>query len=184
MKMPRSLSILIIAVALLVQSGTQAQNASTQSGIKARGRGSKLILRSRGKTHVLDVKEKIDAAKLDDVEILFATRRPPFTYLLVAACGSSKLVPDDRQCGAGLECNLLWIKLNGSWRTGDIKSAHYESCWTSVSSTDGYKIKDNTLEMEYSDFSKKMNYKLSYDASRPESGFTLEESAMTDNEPE
>lgn len=184
MKLPGSLTILIIAIALLLQSGTQAQNASTQPGITARGRGSKLILKSRGKTRVLDVNEKIDAAKLDDVEILFATRRPPFTYLLVAACGSSKLLPDDRQCGAGLECNLLWIKLDGSWRIGDIKSAHYESCWTSVSSTDGYKIKNDTLEMEYSDFSRKTNYRLSYNASRPESGFTLEESAMTDSEPQ
>jgi hypothetical protein len=183
MKMRKSLSILIIAVALLVQSGTQAQNTYTQSGIKARGRGTRLILKSLGKTHVVDVNGKIDAAKLDDVEILFATRRPPFIYLLVAACGSSKLKSDDRQCGAGQECNLLWIKLNDNWRIADIKSVHYESCWTYITSTDGYKIKDNTLEMEYNDFNQKKNYKLTYDASRPENGFTLEESPITDNEP-
>lgn len=184
MKMLSSMSILIMAVALLVQSGAQAQNASAQSGITARARGSKLVLRSRGKTRVVDVNEKIDAARLDDVEVIFATRRPPFVYLLVDACGSSKLVPDDRQCGAGQECNLLWIKLGSNWRIGEIKSAHYESCWTSVTSTDGYKVKDKKLEMEYSDFSRKMNYKLSYDASLPESGFSLEESAMTEGEPE
>lgn len=180
----KSLLILLIAVALLFQSGAQAQDVSLESGIKARGRGSKLVLNSRGKTHVLDVSGQIDAAKLDDVDVIFASRKPPFTYLLVSACGSSRLKSNDRQCGAGLECNLLWLKLNSNWRISDIKSAHYESCWTYITSTEGYKTKDHTLEMDYNDFNRKINYKLSYDALQPENGFILKESEITNSEPD
>ena len=180
--MLRNISTLILAIALLIQSGAQAQNTSSQPGIKARGRGSKLILKSRGKTYRFDVSESIDAAKLDDASVLFATRRPDFTYLLIAACGSSRLESNDRQCGAGVECNLLWIKLSTDWKLKDIKSVRYESCWMPITSTDGYKIKGHILQLEYSDFRKKMDYHLTYDADRPESGFIIEESAIKDAE--
>ena len=178
MRMLRNISVLTLALALLVHSSAQAQNVSGQSSIRARGRGRKLVLVSRGKSHLLDVGESIDAAKLDDVSVLFETRRTDFTYLLVAACGPSKLKPDDRQCGAGMECNLLWIKLTSGWQIGDIKSVRYESCWSPVTSTDGYQISGNTLRMEYSDFRKMMSYKLTYDATQPENGFRLEESPL------
>lgn len=182
MKMLRIISLLTFAIALLMEGGVFAQNGSGQSGIKARGRGRKLILTSQGKSHALDVKESIDAAKLDHASVLFATRRPDFTYLLVDACGPSRLQSNDRQCGAGRECNLLWIKLDAGWKIGDIKSTRYESCWAPVSSDDGYKIKGHILQMEYSDFREKKNYKLTYDADRPESSFVIEESAIKEAE--
>jgi hypothetical protein len=180
MKMLRNISTLTLAILLLVQSSAQAQNVSGQPEIKARGRGSKLILTSRGKSHVLDIHESVDAAKLDDVSVLFVTRRPGFTYLLIAACGPSRLESNDRQCGAGIECNLLWIKLNAGWKIGDLKSVRYESCWSSITSQEGYKINGHTLRLEYSDFREKKEYKLTYDSDQPESAFVIEESAIKD----
>lgn len=182
MKMLRNVSLLAFALALVIQSNAPAQNGSGQAAIVARGRGTKLQLNSQGKKHVLDVSASVDAAKLDDASVLFATRRQDFLYLVVSACGSSKLKPDARQCGAGEECNLLWIKLDNKWQTSDIKSARYESCWAPVTSDDGYKIRGNTLRLEYSDFREKKEYKLTYDAERPEGGFHIEESAMKDDE--
>jgi hypothetical protein len=179
-KMLRNISTLTLAIALLFQSNAQAQNGAGQSDIKVRGRGSQLILKARGKAHVLDVRESVDAAKLDDANILFATRRQDYTYLLIAACGPSKLKSDDRQCGAGQECNLLWLKLSAAWKIGDIKSVRYESCWAPVSSDEGYKITGRVLRMEYYDLREKVNYKLTYDADRPESGWSIEESAIKD----
>jgi hypothetical protein len=183
MKKLTNITILTLVLALPVQSSAQAQSASAQSAIKARGRGTKLILTSLGKRHVLDVSRSIDAAKLDEASVLFATRRQDFLYLLIDACGSSKLKPDDRQCGAGEECNLLWIKLSTTWQINDIKAVRYESCWAPITSNEGYKIKGNTLQMDYSDFREKKEYKLTYDANRPEGGFHIEESAMKDTEP-
>lgn len=180
MKMHKNISLLILALsALLLQSGSQAQNTSAQSGIKARPRGTKLILTSQGKKHTLDVSQSVDAAKLDDVSVLFATRRPDYLYLLVDACGPSKLTSDDRQCGAGRECNLLWIKLNVTWQINDIKAVRYESCWAPVSSYDTFHIKGNTLQFAYSG---DKEYKVTYDADRPEDGFHVEEAAIKNNE--
>ena len=34
----------------------------------------------------------------------------------------SKLPPDDRQCGAGIECNVVWLKLDARWRVGGAQS--------------------------------------------------------------
>ena len=186
MRTLRNIPILALAFALLAQgsaraqsvSGKEGQNLYSQSSIRARGRGRKLVLVSRGKSHLLDVSESTDAAKLDDVSVLFETRRADFTYLLVAACGPSKLKSDDRQCGAGMECNLLWLKLTSGWQIGEIKSVRYESCWSPITSTDGYQISGNTLRMEYSDFRKMMSYKLTYDAAQPEKGFQVEESPL------
>jgi hypothetical protein len=181
MKMLINISTLALAFALLIQGGAQAQTGPAQSGIKARGRGTKLILTSRGKSHTLDVSESIDAAKLDDVEVLFATRRSAFTYLLVAACGPSRLESNDRQCGAGTECNLLWIKLDAGWKISDIKATRYESCWAPVTSDEGYKIKGNILQMVYRNSVEEKNYQLTYDADRPESGFVIEESVIKES---
>ncbi|HEX8653374.1 MAG TPA: hypothetical protein VF708_21340 [Pyrinomonadaceae bacterium] len=63
---------------------------------------------------------------------------------------------------------------------GDIKSVRYESCWTPVSSDEGYKIKGRLLQMEYYDLREKLNYKLTYDADRPENGWVVEASAIKD----
>ena len=182
MKMLRNISTLTLMISLLLQSGAQAQNASGQSAITARGRGTRLILKSRGKAHVFEMGEKVDAAKLDDVSILFTTRRQDFTYLLVAACGPSRLESNDRQCGAGLECNLLWIKLSTGWKMADLKSVRYESCWAPISSQDGYKITGHRLQMEYYNLREKLSYQLTYDAERPESGWIIKESAIKDDE--
>ena len=180
MKMLRTLSILILALALLVQGSTQAQDVTGRTSITARGKGTKLVLKSRGKSHVFDVREQVDAAKLDDVSVLFETRRTDFTYLLIAACGSSKLKPDDHECGAGVECNLLWVKLSADWKIGDLKSVRYESCWAPVSSFDGYKITGRHLQVEYYNLREKLNYKLTYDADQPESGWAIETSPIKD----
>ena len=178
--MHRNISALTLAFALLIQGVAQAQKAEGQAEIKAFGRGTRLVLKGLGKRRVFDVSERVDAAKLDDVSVLFETRRADFIYLLIAACGPSKLKPDDRQCGAGQECNLLWVKLSTGWKMGDIKSVRYESCWVPVSSDDGYKIAGRLLQMEYYDLREKLNYKLTYDADRPESGWVIEASAIKD----
>jgi hypothetical protein len=179
--MPAKLKSILFVLILSASSAVFAQKVSGKSQIKLRGKGTSLVLTSTGGVRrTLKVKEEIYAARLDEVELLFVTRRDSFTYLLVDACGPSKLVPDARQCGAADECSLLWLKLDSEWKISGIKSARYESCWHSSTSSDGYKITDRQLRMEYDDFSDSKHYKLSYDAEQPEQGFTVEESPLED----
>ncbi|HEY0322821.1 MAG TPA: hypothetical protein VGC66_17840 [Pyrinomonadaceae bacterium] len=172
--------ILFVSILLASSAAAAAQKTTEKPQIKLRGKGQRIILTSVGLRRTLNVQEQISAARLDEVNLLLVTRRQSFTYLLVNACGPSKAIPDARRCGAAEECSLLWIKLDTAWKISDIKSARYESCMESSTSSDGYKISGQKLRMEYDDFTERKHYKLSYDAEQPEQGFTLEASPLED----
>ena len=173
-----ALIILLLACLWLSVSAAQTQQPNRIAGIKLRPHKRQLTLSVDGHSYLLDVSAQLEAAKLDDVTPLFFTRRPDFNYLLAVACGPSKLKPDDHQCGAGTECDLLWVKLTPAWRVAEAKAALYESCWQSATSEDGYRIEQNILHLEYDNFLFKHHYRLAYDADKPERGLVIEESAL------
>ena len=185
------LFVILPALCLMVwpwplRNNAGAQSGSSQPKIKVRAQGRRqLVALERGVAHSLKVPaDQISAAKLDDVTLLFASRQDAFTYLLISACGLSKMPPDDRQCGAGIECDLLWLKLDGKWKVNDSRSVLYESCWLPITSDDGYKIKGRTLNMQYSDLRENKDYRLTYDADRPEGGLVIEASPMKPDRPQ
>jgi hypothetical protein len=144
-----------------------------------RGKNRTLTVKHKGKAHALRLDDDmIDAAKITETEILFADRKGAFTYLLIDVVGDSKEKPDDRQCGAGTESNLIWIKLNAAWKIAESASERYESCWSGVTSGDGYKINGNLLTVEFDNFRDNVNVKLSYDAGEPEKGFQKQSAAL------
>jgi hypothetical protein len=175
---------LVLTLALLLAAvGAHAQPAHKGPAIKVRGRGRVLILTVNKRAHRLSLGDKLDAAVLDDVSLVFVSQRADFTYLLVDACGMSKRIPDGRMCGAGTECNLLWLKLDGAWRVAEARSAHYQSCWSTIEN-DEFEIKGRVLSFEYKDFHLDRKTRLTYDADQPERGFVLAESAFDPNKPD
>ncbi|HEX8368050.1 MAG TPA: hypothetical protein VF604_05880 [Pyrinomonadaceae bacterium] len=144
-----------------------------------RARSEQLVVKHKGKTHTLRLGgDKIDAAKIKDTEILFANRKDGFTYLLVDVIGQSRDKQNDRQCGAGTESNLIWIKLDAAWKIVEARSERYESCWSGITSDDGYKISGNLLTVEFDNFRDDVAVKLSYDADAPEKGFEKKSAAL------
>ena len=171
---------MITALALLLAAAAAPAQSDPSAGLRVRGRGRLLVLTEKGKTYRLNLGEQISAARLEDVELLFAARRGADAYAVVAACGPSKLRPDARHCGAGVECDLVWIKLDAGRRVADSMSHRYESCWLPITSTDGYKVSGGKLALEYDDLREKVSRRVTYDAARPEKGFSVEERALTD----
>lgn len=178
-----------VGAARIQRSPNDAANknrAFNKSGVAAResiklgARGRRIVLRAEGRTRVLDLGEKISSARLETVKLLFVTRRDDFVYLVADARGWSKLRQDMHECGAGEEYDLLWLKLTPDWRLADAQAARYESCWGSTTSEDGYEIKQNVLRLTYSDFSRKRESQLTYDADQPERGFQIKESELKD----
>ena len=159
----------------------QTQQSNALKDIKLRPHKRQLALTVDGHMHLLDASKQLEAAKLDSASPLFFTRRTDFNYLLANVCGPSKLKPDDHECGAGTECDLLWLKLTPAWSIADAKAALYESCWQSATSDDGYKIDQHSLHVEYDNFLFKHHYSVAYDADRPERGLVIEESALQEN---
>ena len=180
-----ALSVLACAMVSARDAGvaaasTTAQRARSKSVYAIRvGRDKKrLVLIERGRSHALDLADKVDAARIEDATLLFADRRGEFLYLLLSVCGSSKSKPDDRQCGAGVECNLVWVKLGDDWKVGDSKSERYESCWQPITSDDGPKVTGRRLVLVLEDFSESVRREVNYDADRPEEGLTFKSSAI------
>lgn len=149
-----------------------------KSAYTIRRQNRQLIVKYQGKAHTLKLGDKIDAAKITDTEILFANRQGAFTYLVIDVSGQSKEKSDDRQCGAGIESNLIWMKLDAAWKIVEAQSERYESCWSGITSDDGYRIKGNTLIIEFDNFRENINVKLAYNADEPEKGFQKQSAAL------
>ena len=167
--------LIVVCVLFLTVNFAFAQ----KSEYKIRSKNERLIVRHKGKAHALRLGgDKIDAAKITDTKILFAARKDGYTYLLVDVTGDSKEKSDDRQCGAGIESNLVWIKLDGTWKIVESASERYESCWSGITSQDGYKINGDLLTIEFDNFREDVNVKLSYNAGEPEKGFQKQSAAL------
>lgn len=170
---------IIIFIVIFLASSLAFGQKTKKDIYKARAKGYQLVITYQGKTHTLKTtSEEIAAEKVTDTEILFANRKDNFTYLVVDVIGQSRAKQNDRQCGAGTESNLIWIKLDAKWQIADIKSERYESCWSSITSTDGYKITGKILSIELDNFRDDLNIKLIYNADKPEEGFQLEKKAL------
>ncbi len=161
--------------------GAQRGAASEKVTARAKGRQS-VTVRERGRTRTLDLTKHVDAARIEDVSALFLTRAGGFAYLVLDVCGLSKAQPDDRQCGAGIECNVVWLKLDLAWRVAGGQNVRYESCWSSVSS-EGPKVAGRLLTLALEDFRDEVRREVSYDADRPEQGLAVKESAIPKSNP-
>lgn len=164
------LGLVLCAVCALAPQGPRA--------LKVRARGRNLLVTERGRRHLLRVGELVDAARIEEVSVVFESRAGGFVYLLLDVCGPSKGESDARQCGAGTECDLLWLKLDDAYRLAGSDAARYESCWGSATSDEGYKVTGRTLWIDFVSFRERLEYKLSYDADRPEHGWQIEKTPL------
>jgi hypothetical protein len=161
--------ILILATLCLVSASARSAPAQERVRVRAKGHGS-VVVTERGRAHTLDLSKQIDAAHIEDAGVLFLTRKDGFVYLLLKVCGLSRFPPGDRQCGAGIECNLVWLKLDERWRALDAKSERYESCWAPITSEEGPKVKGRLLTLEFDDLRENLRHEVTYDADAPERG--------------
>ena len=148
-----------------------AESASAQAKVRVRAKGhTSVVVTERGRAHTIKLAELIDAAHVEDASVLFLTRRDGFVYLVLSVCGLSRFPPGDRQCGAGIECNLVWLKLDGSWRALESKAERYESCWAPITSDEGPKVKGRLLTLVYEDLRENLRHEVTYDDDKPEQG--------------
>lgn len=169
--------VIVLSVFYSAVGFTFAQNSKPKILIK----NDNLIFSFQGKTQTLNIRAQIDAEKITDAEILFVNLRNNFVYLVISVCGQSREKQNDRQCGAGVECNLIWIKLDSKRQIVGVNSIRYESCWSSATSNDGYKINGNNLTIKFDNFREKLNYKVSYNADEAENGFQVEKKNLEEN---
>ena len=164
------------------QRGARPRVSPDKVSVRAKGLQS-VVVKERGRAHTLDLTKHIDAARIEEASSLFLTRSEKFTYLLLDVCGMSKEQSDDRQCGAGVECNVVWLKLDGAWRVRDAKSERYESCWQPITSDEGPKVEGRRMTLVIDDLREEVRREVSYDADNAEAGLTVRQSAIPKTAP-
>jgi hypothetical protein len=168
------LLLLCAAWACAPRESAAAQTPAARRGIALRTKGRRsVVVRMRGRAHTLDLSKHVDAMRIQDATELFLTRKGGFVYLLLDVCGPSKVRPDNRHCGAGTECNLVWLKLDRAWRERDAKSEPYESCWKPITSELRPRVKGRHMVLEYDDLTDWVRREVDYDADKPEEGLTF-----------
>jgi hypothetical protein len=168
-----------LCLACAAQTGAVPQG---RVGVRAKGRRA-VVVTERGRAHTLDLTKQIDAMRIEEVSVLFLSRAGGFTYLLLDVCGLSKVPPDDRQCGAGTECNVVWLKLDGAWRVRDAQNQRYESCWAPVTLEGEMKVEGRRLSFAVEDFRDEVRREVTYDADNPEAGLTVKQTPIPKTNP-
>ena len=164
----------IITIVLLFAAHLTFGQTSKIPGYKISASKSAVTVTFKGKTHRLNIQERIDAARIRETELLFANEKDGFRYLVLTVSGDSRNSNFDRQCGAGTESNLIWVKLDAAWKTLDTQAARYESCWSAESLYGDFNVTKDSLHIEYSTKDDKLA-KLTYNAREPEKGFQIVE---------
>lgn len=181
------LLLLLLTACLPAFVGARQRSARTRVApdkVSVRKKGMQsIVVRERGRAHTLDLTKHIDAARIEDVSALFVTGGGGFTYLLLDVCGMSKEQSDDRQCGAGIECNVVWLKLDGAWRVRDAKSERYESCWSPITSEEGPKVEGRRMKVVVDDLREEVRREVSYDADDAAAGLTVRQSPIPKTTP-
>lgn len=179
-----ALASLFIASDVRAQSRPAPRAASTRPRLRVSRDGRSIAFVERGRAHTMTLGDKVSAARIEEAKLLFVTRREEFTYLLIDVCGLSKRTPDDRMCGAGQECNVVWVKLDRARKVADARSELYESCWLPVSAEEGPEVVGRTLLLKVDDLREWLRREVGYDADRPEEGLTVKTSPMPGQRPQ
>ena len=170
----------IITIILCFAVNLACGQASTNPAYKIRASKGGVTVTFQGRRHWLNVSEHIDAAKVTSTGVMFASQKDGLRYLVIEVSGDSRDGNYDRQCGAGIESNLIWLKLDAAWKILDVKSVRYQSCWSGIDLDGPFKVTKTALTMGFSNSRDDVNSKLTYNADEPEKGFQIEETAIKD----
>ena len=175
----KTLAVISLCAALLCCAA-----AAAQAPVKVRAKGrTSVVVTERGRARTLDLTKHIDAARIEQASALLLSRAGGFTYLLLDVCGLSKAQPDDRQCGAGVECNVVWLKLDAAWRVRGAQNQRYESCWAPITSEEGPKVAGRRMALTLEDLREEMRREVTYDADNPDGGLNVKQTPIPKTNP-
>jgi len=175
--MKTAIFIFVLCFAVNLAFGQNPMNPA----YKIRASKSAVTVTFQGKAHRLNVGQQIDAAKITETEVVFANQKDGFRYLVIGVSGGSRDSDFDRQCGAGIESNMIWLKLNSAWKILDMKSVRYQSCWSGIDLNGPFKLTKKALNMDFDNNRDAVNTKVSYNSDEPEKGFQIVETKLKEN---
>lgn len=155
-------------------------NAPLGARLKLRWGRDTVTFTESGKTHQLLIRQYFHAAHIAAVKLQSAKEAGGFIYLLLDVTGPSKDQPDNHQCGAGTEADLVWLKLDKDWKVTEGRNFPYESCWSTISSYDDPAWHGDTLSV-IADYVREggstATKEASYNYKHPDEGLKITEAA-------
>ena len=165
----------VFALMLLIAGALAQSVVPLGARLRVRWQGRTVRLIEGGRTHLVSIEGQFNAAGLESVKLQSAKEANGFIYLLLDVSGPSKIPPDAHQCGAGNESNLIWLKLDQSWKLLDAKNFLYDSCWSPIAVSDEPKWQGDTLTVTADKFSADSTETMvaTYSYNRPEEGLKV-----------
>jgi hypothetical protein len=150
--------------------------AFAQDVVTAIGRGYTLILTADRTRHAYTLSETRVGVDMDQAKALEFQNKNGLTYVLLDITGPSRRNGGARQCGAGSESSLVWLRLQ-RWRLLEIRAVRYYSCWFSIDYAKPER-QGTLYTISFSDFSAMKDKTVTYDRAHPELGLVLTERPM------
>ncbi|MBI4850611.1 MAG: hypothetical protein HY819_02175 [Acidobacteria bacterium] len=153
--------------------------------IKLRLIGRKAKLSRDKEESIVDLKKQINAEGNHKYKIIDRREKDGKHYFLFVVRGSTRAKLGGGYCGAGSECNLVWMKIDNSLKVESIKSILTESCVEDIeggSDLDGftdYKVAKGKFSFTFIKLESKDNEvyirekELLYILSKPENGIKI-----------
>lgn len=122
-----------------------------------------------GMHHAYTLSEERVGVDMD--RVLEFQRKNGLSYVLLDIDAPSRRNGGARQCGAGQERSLIWLRLK-RWRLLEIQSVRYESCWFSIDYAQPER-RGTLYTISFSDFRAMKDKTVTYDRAHPERGLAL-----------
>ncbi len=142
-----------------------------QDSVKATGRGHKLTLNADGVRRTYTLSDERVGVDMDRAKVLEFQNKNGLTYVLLDINGPSRRNGGARQCGAGSESSLVWLRLR-RWRLLEIRTVRYTSCWFTIDYAQSAR-RGTLYTISFSDFSAMKDKTVTYDRAHPELGLVL-----------
>ena len=137
--------------------------------LKAHWKGATAILTEYAVSHEIEIGGYLGISEIQQLKLLGSKEKNDFIYLLLDV--SSKSTETGGQCGVGTDLNLLWLKLDPSWRVQDHKSVLHQSCWQDTDTKDdGTTTSELRWVVSEPDATKTVRYRFSF----PEQGLQIQ----------
>jgi hypothetical protein len=117
---------------------------------------------------------KLHSTEIVSAKLLSAKEHEGFSYLLLEASGPSRgQSAASSYCGAGVETDLVWLKLNTKWEVVDSSSFLQGSCFETADGPDEGEWNGPVYSLEVTNYHDNAIYLVKYSYREPEKGLQI-----------
>ena len=119
----------------------------------------------------LDLKPFSAASLITKADILFASQKDRVSYVVIFLSGPTRENGSSGYCGAGMEENLVWMKLSANWIL-EVRGVLVSSCAVTIEG-ESPRVNNDGIKLKFSSYPEGKQFNLIFDSKAPEQGFQI-----------